>query len=221
MNFSRYFFAVAVFFIVLPGCSILSARFYSTPENGAVLGDTAPAISSYGYYRFLRAPVPDTFKDSLNGTVVTLRLLNGYERFRIGPPFIPLIPGRSGYGYSDKHMNREDSVSLGSIELVLTLSPGPRCSYRCRPFEFRMQSRSGKMVSQPVSVDSITDSNLILHGSMKNRYVIRFAPGMKVSDKPALFLYSLQLGDSSFHPEGIPFRIGKKSFYGPIVPING
>lgn len=205
------------------GCSMYSRRFYSEPEFCAVNAADSNNLkkSFYKYDRFITRPLPQVFRDSLGGTTVSVRIYNEYEFFKFGPPFIPLIPGREGYGYSPDKMNQADSNQLKKVIVELEIIPGMEDSVMLDPFSFFMVSRKTSIKSTPVSVNGLSGPHPMIYCKERSSWKITFEPGMRAQDKPLFFPESLQINGKPFHPDGIPFRLGKKSFYGAIISVNG
>jgi hypothetical protein len=208
--------------LALSACSVYGTRYFSEPVEH--VAPVAPYTD--GFYanprltRFERSEVPMTFKDSLSGTVVTALFRNEHVREFIGPPILPLIPVRSGYGHSHGSNDATEWEDRSQVILELSISPGIGDQVTFTPGAFRIRKGNGVRGEAKVfSVDGVADLQHPVACNSNHTWKVFFVPGIAVEDLPILYLHSLSINKQDFHPAGIAFRIGKRSFYSALIGL--
>lgn len=210
--------------LLCTGCAVYYSRFYSEPEVHKTFTEKKQdALDKMNprYSEFETGSLPSVFTDSLDNTIVTLQLLNNYERIVFGPPFIPVIKIMSGYGYPEPH--KKITEDINSKQLIVELSIRNRAADDVRfiPSSFYIIKRNNPERLTPVLIDSSADLSLQVNCPDTHRWRIVFTPGAEAEDLPVVYLQSLTINGKPFYPEGIRFKKGKKSFYSPMISVNG
>ena len=180
-----------------------------------------------GYEKFENRILPNEFEDSLDHTIITLSLENGYTTGKVGVPLIPFIPVQSGYGHPEnkKMVTENEKDDKLVLHLLLTIQNGDIVTFM--PGNFIIKKR-GKVAGEAkpfhVSVDASDIDDTLKsfeyrseNGVIRKRIDIYFSPAVHVEDLPLVFLSSLKINGKDFHATGIPFKAGKKKFYSAFV----
>jgi hypothetical protein len=165
--------------------------------------------------------LPEVFRDSQPGMLLKIWIDNGYEKARFGPPIIPIFGTVTGYGFSNNNRTKKDSTQLRKVSLHLEIAHYGPDSLTFDPFAFYIISRRTGIKSFPIAVDSFFSLSGPIRCNGKCSWQIDFSPGVQVQDMPEVHLPTLNHGNRALYPDGIPFKIGKKSFYAAIIPVNG
>jgi hypothetical protein len=170
--------------------------------------------------RFEEGEIPIEFIDSLDGTVISVKLKNEYRKGMIGPVLIPLIPQKYGYGYpQSKKLHVDEDASR--ITMELTIRSGNTDIVSFIPAQFNIVNTHNKIVSSLIAASDIHDISQVVQCTNMHVWKLVFTPGIRVEGLPMVDLRSLKINGQDFHPEGIQFKAGKKSFYSALVGTNG
>ncbi|MEI6190479.1 MAG: hypothetical protein WCP61_08670 [Chitinophagia bacterium] len=207
---------------ILTSCSVYETRIYSEPIDHLrpVNNNSERYRVNTGLKRFEEGEIPIEFIDSLDGTVISVQLKNEYRKGMIGPVLIPIIPHKYGYGYpqSKKIVEDEDATRI-TMELNIHSRSTDVVSFI--PSQFTIVNTQKSVVSSLVSVLGISDITQAVQCSGNKTWKFVFMPGIRVEGLPKVNLRSLKINGQDFHPEGIQFKAGKKSFYSALVGTNG
>lgn len=223
-TFCRNMFACYLAF-TFTGCAVLETRFYSKPEEHGEHYSGKSKINdgrtNQGLRSFENTLMPATFIDSLEGTVVEIRLKNEYTQVILGPPLIPIFPFKSGYGHPDNKKNILPDEKDDQLIVELTIKPGNNEVSFIPSFFFIKKQTTSDTDIKVASISNVQDLTLPVKCKYSQTWSIVFSQGVHVKELPRIFLTSLKVNDKQFYPNGIPFKIGKKSFYAPLSSING
>jgi hypothetical protein len=196
---------------------------FSEPETHA--RDYYDKLKTHNYSSrdFNTSYVASTFIDSIGHTVITIELKNEYNKGVIGPPLIPLIPHKTGYGHPDDKKKPLPGEMDDHLIMDFRIKLAEYDSFSFTPDSFYIvltakQNAQAKVTSVTNAIN-ITQTIRSSDTARKNNFVlweIEFSPGVHVEDLPKLFITSLRINNTPFHPEGIQFKRGKKSHYSPL-----
>jgi len=210
------------------GCSVYKKRFYSEPvyhaEKSLFYSELNERKINPRFEKFEKAPLPSAFIDSISGTVILVRLKNEYQLNRIGPLFFPFIQFKTGYGcpQSRHKIFEEENDSHLIVELSIRKGLGDQVSFIPTQFQIQIRKQQSKTyLSKVVSMEGINELSEKIACGEEKTWKLVFKPGVHVKELPTIFLNSLMVNGQFFHPEGIHFKIGTKSFYSPMVSVNG
>lgn len=203
----------------LIGCSVYISRIYNTPEVNACPEFDKPLepLSPYRMNRFYTKPLHNTFKDTIDNTIVTVRINNNYEKGAWGLPIIPIVPYKDGYGFDEKKLNKIDAVGLATVSIELMINNLKKDSIYFDPSLFYIEGTKNKVKSLYKSMEASPGTQ----NTHQQLWKIVFAPGVVVEELPIVYLKSFVVNGKNFHPDGIKFKIGRTSFYAPFHSING
>jgi len=213
---------IAMVFNTLSSCSVYETRIYSEPVDHLrpVNNNTERYRVNTRLKRFEEGEIPVEFIDSLDGTVVSVQLKNEYRKGMMGPVLIPMIPQKYGYGYpQSKKIHVDEDASR--ITMELTIRSGNTDAVSFIPAQFNIVNTQKSVVSSLLSGTGISDISQPIQCTGNHVWKLVFTPGIRVEGMPRVNLRSLKINGQDFHPEGIQFKIGKKSFYSAIVNTNG
>lgn len=213
---------VACILLGTSSCSVYEKRIYSEPIDHlqANTKNTTIYRINHRLQTFEQAEIATTFVDSISKTVVSITLNNEYRKGLIGPALIPLIPIYTGYGYAHK-INKSKDENGSQLIMELTISPGKNDIVSFVPSFFSIYKKRSKDFAKLVAVDDIKVLSDIVYCKEKHTWKLVFNPGVRAAELPRVDLRSLKINNQEFHPEGIFFKIGRKSFYSPLVLANG
>ena len=213
---------IAVVFSILSSCSVYETRIYSEPVDHLrpVNSNTERYRVNTRLKRFEEGEIPVEFIDSLDGTVVSVQLKNEYRKGMMGPVLIPMIPQKYGYGYpQSKKIHVDEDTSR--ITMELSIRSGNTDAVSFIPAQFNIVNTQKSIVSSLLSGTGISDISQPIQCTGNHVWKLLFTPGIRVEGLPRVNLRSLKINGQDFHPEGIQFKAGKKSFYSAIVNTNG
>ncbi|UEG49612.1 hypothetical protein LK994_13300 [Ferruginibacter lapsinanis] len=228
-------YMTGIFPILLYSCSVVETRHFSQPlvnvqniskQNKSTYYRINPRLN-----RFDNKQMPSTFEDSLDNTIISISLENEFTSAIIGPPFIPIIPHKVGYGYPDDKKHPMGNEKDDKIIMNITVIAKGNDIISFTPSSFSIKKSNGSSANaisffEAGSSNQIKAEQSVQFSSSDNKverktWKIVFTPGIHVNDLPTIFLNSLKINNKDFHTEGIAFSHGKRSFYSPFISING
>lgn len=221
---------ILILFLLTSCLSEYYTKFYSHPEVKSEVPAQVNHHYKYHFQKLFARQMPSVFADSICHSLIKVKLDNDCERDIIGP-IVPLIPIWTGYGFdTGKFVMLKKNRSATNLTLHLSIYIGKSDTISFNPALFLIRKTSTK--GDKIEAKAVFFSDANGYYELKEyRYIgnpqkillfaIVFEPEVYVEDRPLLLLNSLCINNQNFYLEGILFKRGKKSYYIPLIPING